>query len=146
MRHLRRDQRVFVKANNGDARVSTTVQKKLQLIPKPTKRLASIIRCCPNGCCRASLLSLANYLQATNELPILSSTILTVSLPMPTTLELQALLQFPAEKTTVEYKSWLDLNRNHGKATLAKAAIALANEGGGVIVLGMRKKPRRAAF
>ena len=58
---------------------------------------------------------------------------------MPTTLELQALLQFPAEKTTVEYKSWLDLSGNHGKATLAKAAIALANEGGGVIVLGMRE-------
>ena len=79
MRHLRGDIGVFVKANNGDARVSTTVQKKLQLIPKPTKRLASIIRCCPNGCCRASLYPLPNYLQVTNELPILSSTILTVS-------------------------------------------------------------------
>ena len=58
---------------------------------------------------------------------------------MPTTAELQALLQFPTEKLTVEYKSWLDLSDNAGKATLAKAAIALANEGGGVIVLGMRE-------
>jgi hypothetical protein len=58
---------------------------------------------------------------------------------VPTTSELQALLQFPTEKITVEYKSWLDLGENSGKATLAKAAIALANEGGGVIVLGMRE-------
>ena len=58
---------------------------------------------------------------------------------MPTTAELQALLHFPNEKLTVEYKSWLDLSDNAAKATLAKAAIALANEGGGVIVLGMRE-------
>ena len=43
------------------------------------------------------------------------------------------------EKLTVEYKSWLTLNENSGRATLAKAAIALANEGGGVIVLRMRE-------
>ena len=58
---------------------------------------------------------------------------------MPITAELQALLQFPNEKLTVEYKGWLDLSDNALKATLAKAAIALANEGGGVIVLGMRE-------
>jgi hypothetical protein len=58
---------------------------------------------------------------------------------MPKTSELQALLQFPAEKATIEYKSWLDLSENRGRATLAKAAIALANEGGGIIVLGMRE-------
>ena len=58
---------------------------------------------------------------------------------MPTTAELQTLLQFPVEKLTVGYKSWLNLSENAGKATLAKAAIALANEGGGVIVLGMRE-------
>lgn len=62
---------------------------------------------------------------------------------MPTTNELQALLQFPNEKLTVEYKSWLDFSGNSGKATLAKAAIALANEGGGVIVLGMREDTQR---
>lgn len=58
---------------------------------------------------------------------------------MPTAAELQTLLQFPVEKLTVEYKSWLDLNENSGRAILAKAAIALANEGGGVVVLGMRE-------
>jgi hypothetical protein len=55
---------------------------------------------------------------------------------MPTTAELQILLEFPVEKLKVEYKSWLKLDENPGRATLAKAAIALANEGGGVIVLG----------
>jgi hypothetical protein len=58
---------------------------------------------------------------------------------MPTTAELQALLQFPVERLTIEYKSWLNLSENPRKATLAKAAIALANEGGGVIVIGMRE-------
>jgi hypothetical protein len=58
---------------------------------------------------------------------------------MATIAELQVLLEFPAEKLNVEYKSWLNLNENAGKAVLAKAAIALANEGGGVIVLGMRE-------
>jgi predicted HTH transcriptional regulator len=58
---------------------------------------------------------------------------------IPTTAELQILLQFPTEKPTVEYKSWLNLNENLGKSILAKAAIALANEGGGIIVLGMRE-------
>ncbi|MGA7926323.1 MAG: RNA-binding domain-containing protein, partial [Candidatus Sulfotelmatobacter sp.] len=58
---------------------------------------------------------------------------------MPTTAELQTLLEFPVEKLTVECKSWLRLDENRGRATLAKVAIALANEGGGVIVLGMRE-------
>lgn len=58
---------------------------------------------------------------------------------MPTTAELQVLLEFPVEKLTVEYKSWLKVDENPGRATLAKAAIALANEGGGVVVLGMRE-------
>jgi hypothetical protein len=56
---------------------------------------------------------------------------------MATISELTALLEFPTEKLTVEYQFWLDINDNHGKATLAKAAIALANEGGGIVVLGM---------
>lgn len=57
---------------------------------------------------------------------------------MPTEAELVRLLVGPNESLTLEYKSWLDLTANHGKAVLAKAAIALANEGGGIIVLGMR--------
>jgi hypothetical protein len=58
---------------------------------------------------------------------------------MPNPEELRVLLQIPSESLSVEYKSWLDLSQNHGKAVLAKAAIALANEGGGIIVLGMRE-------
>ncbi len=58
---------------------------------------------------------------------------------MPTPDELIRLLYSPSESPSIEYKSWLDLTDNAGKAVLAKAAIALANEGGGIIVLGMRE-------
>lgn len=57
---------------------------------------------------------------------------------MPATLELLSLLDDPKETLTAEYKSWLDLGDTRGRALLAKAAIALANSGGGIIVLGMR--------
>jgi predicted HTH transcriptional regulator len=57
---------------------------------------------------------------------------------MPTEAELVRLLVQPNESLTLEYKSWLDLSVNHGRAVLAKAAIALANEGGGIIIIGMR--------
>lgn len=50
-----------------------------------------------------------------------------------------SMLTEPRETLSIEYKSWLDLSSNHGKATLAKAAIALANYGGGTIVIGMRE-------
>jgi hypothetical protein len=61
---------------------------------------------------------------------------------MPTAEELSRLLISPNETLAVEYKSWLlddedQLQRT--RATLAKAAIALANHGGGVVVLGMRE-------
>lgn len=52
--------------------------------------------------------------------------------------ELIGFLTYPNETLASEYKSWLDLTANKGKATLAKAAIALANHGGGTIVIGMR--------
>jgi Putative DNA-binding domain len=57
---------------------------------------------------------------------------------MPTPAELERLLELPNESMSLEYKSWLNLTENHGRATLAKAAIALANHDGGIIVLGMR--------
>src|SRR5262245_10870138 len=57
---------------------------------------------------------------------------------MPTPAELERLLVLPNESMSLEYKSWLNLTQNHGRATLAKAAIALANNDGGIIVLGMR--------
>jgi hypothetical protein len=58
---------------------------------------------------------------------------------MPTVADLESLLVRPNEALSIEYKSWLVLSENPGRATLAKAAIALANHGGGTIVLGMRE-------
>jgi hypothetical protein len=55
---------------------------------------------------------------------------------MATINELETLLSEPREDLSVEYKDWLDLSANNGRATIAKAAIALANHGGGFIVLG----------
>lgn len=57
---------------------------------------------------------------------------------MPTERELIGLLARPNETMTVEHKGWLDIGVNREKAILAKAAIAIANEGGGIIVIGMR--------
>jgi len=48
------------------------------------------------------------------------------------------LLIDPREDLDLEIKNWLDLRSdNDAKATLAKAALALANHGGGFIVLGL---------
>ncbi len=55
---------------------------------------------------------------------------------MPTIDELQPLLGVPREDLAAEYKTWLDLTTTEHKAVLAKAAIALANHGGGFIVVG----------
>lgn len=50
---------------------------------------------------------------------------------------LVAILKNPTETPRIECKGWLDLGDKRDKATLAKAAIALANYGGGTIVLGV---------
>ncbi len=52
--------------------------------------------------------------------------------------DLIRLLTYPNELLSLEYKSWIDLSQEKGKAKLAKAAIALANHGGGTIVIGMQ--------
>lgn len=72
---------------------------------------------------------------------------------MPTEAELSPLITEPREDIGVEYKDWLDPTSNHGKATIARAAIALANYGGGYIVLGFAEEgdtltlhPRPDAF
>lgn len=52
---------------------------------------------------------------------------------------LARLLSEPRETLRVEYKSWLNLKEDGGKAKLAKAAIAMANVGGGTIVIGIRE-------
>lgn len=57
---------------------------------------------------------------------------------MPSGADITKLLLYPNETLSVEYKSWLNLRENSDRAKLAKAAIALANHGGGIIVLGMR--------
>jgi len=59
---------------------------------------------------------------------------------MPSIEELQLLLLEPREDLATEYKDWLNLHDNHGKATLAKAAIAFANHGGGFLVLGFSEQ------
>ena len=59
---------------------------------------------------------------------------------MPSIRELQPLISEPREELGVEYKYWLDLKTNEHKATLAKAAIALANHGGGFIVIGFAEQ------
>ena len=56
---------------------------------------------------------------------------------MPSIRELQPLVSQPMEELGVEHKGWIDLTSKEHKATLAKAAIALANHGGGFIVIGM---------
>lgn len=51
--------------------------------------------------------------------------------------ELQELVENPNETLDVEYKSWLDLQNNtEARADLARHIAALANHGGGAIVLG----------
>ena len=54
--------------------------------------------------------------------------------------ELRPFVTQPREDLSVEYKDWLDLSNNEHKATLAKAAIALANHGGGYIVIGFAER------
>ena len=56
---------------------------------------------------------------------------------MPSVADLLPLVTEPREDLGAEYKDWLDLTMNEHRAVLAKAAIALANHGGGHIVLGM---------
>lgn len=57
---------------------------------------------------------------------------------MPSIEELRPLIAQPREDLAVEYKSWLDVaGSTEHKAVLAKAAIAIANHGGGYIVIGL---------
>ncbi len=55
---------------------------------------------------------------------------------MPSIQELRPLLTEPREDLGTEYKAWLNLTENEGKAIVAKAAIALANHGGGFLIIG----------
>ena len=59
---------------------------------------------------------------------------------MASTRELQPLITEPREDLAAEYKGWLNLESEKHKATLVKAAIALANHGGGHIVIGFAEQ------
>ena len=52
---------------------------------------------------------------------------------------LQGLLTYPHEELDTELKNWLDLSEEDHKANLAQAILALANHGGGFILLGFKK-------
>jgi predicted HTH transcriptional regulator len=50
--------------------------------------------------------------------------------------DLEALIASPCETLEIELKAWLDLTSKGPRATLAKELIALANHGGGHVILG----------
>ena len=61
-----------------------------------------------------------------------------VTLPQSEHNRLEDLLHDPQERLDVEIKSWLDLAHNGDhKAKLAKALLALANHGGGYVIIGL---------
>jgi predicted HTH transcriptional regulator len=49
---------------------------------------------------------------------------------------LESLTRNPREELEVELKGWLDLSQGEHKADLAKAILALANHGGGYVLIG----------
>ena len=61
----------------------------------------------------------------------------------PIALRLSDLLLDPRETLDVEHKEWIDIvgNSDH-KATLAKGLIALANHGGGFVIVGLTQTPQ----
>ena len=57
--------------------------------------------------------------------------------------ELQPLIDQPREDLGAEYKDWLDTGKKEHKAQFAKAAIAMANHGGGFIAIGFSENEGR---
>ncbi|WP_395670854.1 helix-turn-helix domain-containing protein [Phenylobacterium sp.] len=57
-----------------------------------------------------------------------------------TNADLEELLAEPREALDVEVKEWLDLATNDHRAALAKEIIALANHGGGYIIIGFEEQ------
>jgi len=53
--------------------------------------------------------------------------------------QLEELMLYPREDLNIEIKSWLELRNNEDKANLAQAMLALANHGGGFIIIGMKE-------
>lgn len=50
--------------------------------------------------------------------------------------DIELLIDSPIETLEIELKAWIDLNNNSQKASMAKELIALANHGGGHVILG----------
>jgi hypothetical protein len=61
-------------------------------------------------------------------------------------LQLAGMLIDPKESMDVEIKGWLDLSSKEHCGTLAKAAIALTNHGGGSLILGFEEDKATARF
>lgn len=59
---------------------------------------------------------------------------------MATESDLERLFLLQGETLSTEFKAWLDLSNAASRATLAKAAIALANHGGGSIIFGVEER------
>src|SRR5713101_7315311 len=57
--------------------------------------------------------------------------------------KLQTLLQAPCETTHLDFKESLNLSTAQDRAKLAKHVLAMANSGGGHIVIGVEDKTRR---
>ena len=57
----------------------------------------------------------------------------------PEYLQLEGFVSYPREDMDAEYKDWLNLGLDKDRATQAKAAIALANHGGGHIIIGFQE-------
>ncbi len=56
------------------------------------------------------------------------------------TRRLKELLRYPIEKLDIEVKNWLELTTTEHQAVLAKSMLALANYGGGYILLGFEQE------
>jgi hypothetical protein len=59
--------------------------------------------------------------------------------PGDQSLDLGQLLRYPREDLRVEFKNWLDFSNELARADVAKAILALANWGGGYVVLGFEE-------
>lgn len=53
---------------------------------------------------------------------------------------IEDILRDPRESLDVELKGWLDLETREHQALLAKALLAMANHGGGVVIIGLRQE------
>jgi hypothetical protein len=61
--------------------------------------------------------------------------------PIPN-IDLDDLLIDPREAIDIEIKTWLDLSKNDCRAAVAKEIIALANSGGGFLLIGFDESPQ----